>query len=360
MTLRDRAPAERLAWAWHLAFLAAAVVYASVRLEYSEEYRHAPWAALLDGSAPRPFGHRILVPKLAAWLHDGLHVPVTTVFWAFEAAAAWALVEVMAAALALRRPAASAARWSLVGLVVLGVSYVTPRTWPVFYPWDTPALVVIVAAVVLGARARYGWAVVLATVGALNRESAALVPAIVLALRIDEEPDLRGLWAWTALGVAGVLAARTAIVVAMPDNPGPALHFTVHGSYRLHENLSWVAVPRQLGAALAWGGWLLFLWPWRAHAIGWPWRRLGAVALAWAGASLVVANVYEPRAFGEAIALAWIAVVAGPPAPSVARRPAVRWFDATWGWAVLLGLVAAAISLSAWSWLPVAQWPMPR
>ncbi len=338
---------------WSLPVVALA--YAWLRLELGEQYRNAPWAALVDGTAPLPFGHRVLMPQIAGWLQRASGLSLPTVWLGLETLSALGLLVAFLAVFARDDAPARAYGKAIAGLSLLSILLVVPRTWPIFYPWDTPAVAVVVASVAAVARGRYGACVVLAGIGALNRESAGLVPLVMLALRLDDEPDRRGLLAWTSAATAAVIAARVYVAMRWPDNPGPALHLTVSGTYRILHNVRWLAEPTHVLQLLGWGGWLVLAWPWAARRAGWPLRRLGAVAWTWLAAAFVVANVYEPRAVGEAFGLAWVVVAHAPGVGGDRRSPIARRFDVAYGWLVLAGLVALAVSLAHSPWLPVAR-----
>ena len=349
---------RRAQLAWHAVFAAAAIGWAVLRLSLGEEYVHAPWAELLDLSAPRPFGHRVLVPLLVRGPVEA-GVPIPLALGIVEAVSAFALLVAVDAALGVRRPPQRARVLSLAVLAILAIVYVAPRTWPIFYPWDTPALAVVAGAVAAGARGREGLALVLAIVGALNRESAILVPMIYVALRLPQREDARGLAAWACGAVGAVLLVRLGISLLLPDNPGPSVHFTVHGRYRLLENLRFMADPAHWPRLVAWGGFVVLLWPWFGRRAGWPFRRLALPAALWAAAAMIGANIYEPRAFGESILLALIVLCIGPASREEPRPPALAWLDRLGGLVVLVGLVALAAVLARWRVLPIAQWPMP-
>jgi hypothetical protein len=340
-------------------FAAAAIGWATLRLAFGEEYVHAPWAELLELSAPRPFGHRVLVPLLLRGPVEA-GVPMRVALGVAEALSAFALLVAIDAALRVRRSPSRSRVLAIVLLAILTLVYVAPRTWPIFYPWDTPALAVVAGAVAAGVRGREGLAMALAIIGALNRESAILVPMIYVALRLPERDDARGLAAWACGAIGAVLLVRLGISLALPDNPGPAVHFTVHGQYRLLENLRWIGDPSHWPRLLAWGGFVLALWPWLGRRAGWPWRRLALPAALWAALSMVAANVYEPRAFGEAILLALLVLAAGRPSHDLPRPPMLVRLDRFGVLVVLVMLVSLAAVLARWPVLPVAQWPMPR
>jgi hypothetical protein len=91
----------------------------------------------------------------------------------------------------------------------------------------------------------------------------------------------------------------------VPITRGEALQPWVEGELRLVHNLRWLAVPER---ALQWLGSIAFaplLWLAARPRVPRMLVRLEWIAIAGAGALLVVANVYEPRVYGELLALTW-------------------------------------------------------
>jgi hypothetical protein len=171
-------------------------------------------------------------------------------------------------------------------------------------------MLVVVLGVWAALAGRSRWALVLTAVGALNRETAILVPVVYALLRWSDD-DRRRTLAWSGLMVVAFFVVRETIAVALPDNPGAPIRWMVEGQYRIVSNLQWLSDVRHGlgflgGLALLPVGWLV-LWRW----IPVPLRRLlGVVAPAFVGL-LFVANAYEPRAFGEVIVLSYVAVAVG-------------------------------------------------
>ena len=91
--------------------------------------------------------------------------------------------------------------------------------------------------------------------------------------------------------------------------------------------------------------------------------REGRVQLAHFG-RLVVANVYEPRAWGEAVYLVGLPAAMALLGRLPADRPGrPRWLvivDRHTLTVALLGFIAFVVALREWGFLPVAQWPMPK
>lgn len=359
----DRRP---WAWPWWVAGLLAALGYAWLRSVYTHEYSAVPWRRLLALNAPLPFGHRVLVPWLVGpWVERG--IPVRHLFAAVEALS-YAAVVWLTVASTRRWLSTTRARWAgvLVG-AVLPLVYVAPRHWPLHYPWDGPALVVLAAAVWASGRHRYWIAWVVATIGALNRETAILVPLIVVAVGIEDRQQRPIALAWAQLIVGSVIVVRVAVAVLLPDNPGPPLHWTIGaGEYRVFSNLRWLANVRHWPSLVVYLGVLPLAWPVVRRAVPTSLRRVAMVGVAYFVGAMLVANVYEPRAWGESVLLVSIGAAVGLLRPrrdltsSTADVP--RWLRQLDRFAVpalLLGFAAFVLALTRWSFLPVAQWPPP-
>lgn len=298
-----------------LALLAAS--WAALRLQMNGEYKGAPWAAIAEFSAPLPFGHRVLVPLLAAPLRALTGWPLALVWGVFEALAAAGLWLALRAAL---RPLVPV-RWDMslaTGFfALLPPVFLLKHKWAVFYPWDTPAMALLALGVALVAARRFAAATALCFVAALNRESAALIPAAALALHVGTGAnrhvlrDIRAVAGPVAAMGAACVAARLAVAAALPDLPGPALHFYLgKNTPRWLHNLEWLQDPLHWLWLPAYVAFLPLVWALLWRQIAPPERRLGLVAAAYFAALLPVANIYEPRVFGEILVLLYIPAAA--------------------------------------------------
>lgn len=318
--LPPRSPAGP-ARAW-LALLLLAASYAALRLAMNREFDGAPWDELLRFTAAKPFGLRVLVPLLAWPLHSLLRLPTLWVFGLFETLAAAALVLATAAALRPFVPARWAAALGVLLLLLLPVPFLLQHRWPIFYPYDTPAMAFTAGAVALLLRARWRLAAALAFLAALNRESAILLPFAALALHIRPVPSdisptttdppaahpSRPLLARVLGLFAAVALARGVVAWVLRDNPGAPLQLLVDGSPRLLQNLAWLEEPAHWLRLPAYLGFLPLAWALLPAWMPPPLRRLGWVALGYLGALLWVANIDEPRVYGEAIVLLYLPV----------------------------------------------------
>ncbi len=298
-------PPTLRAWSALLLFSAG---YAALRLAMNREFEGAPWDDLLGFTAAKPFGLRVLMPLLAWPLHTLLRVPTAWVFGLFETLATAALVLATAAALRPFVPARWAAALGVLLVLLLPIAFLLQHRWPIYYPYDTPAMAFIAAGVALLLRERWRAAALLTAVAALNRESAALLPLAALALHVPTDMSLR---TWpirqllTRMGplLAGFVLARALVGLILRDNPGAPLSLFVDDTPRLLANLAWLEEPSHWLRLPAYLGFLPLAWPLLYTALPTPLRRLGWVALAYLGGLLWVANIDEPRVYGEVIVL---------------------------------------------------------
>jgi len=296
-----------------LALLAAG--WAALRLQMNGEYKGATWAQIADFSAPLPFGHRPLM-SLAAWpLRAATDWPLALVWGGLEAAAALALWFALRAAL---RPLVGA-RWDMFFatcfFALLPFAFLLRHKWAVFYPWDTPAMAFVAGGLALVGARKFAAAAALCFVAALNRESAILIPAAALALHVGWSghvlKDMREMARPLAAMLAAYVAGRLAVALALPDNPGAALHFFLgKDTPRWLHNLEWLAEPVHWLWLPMYFALLPLAWALLWSRISRDHRRLGLVALVWFAALMLVANIYEPRVYGELLVLLYVPVAA--------------------------------------------------
>ncbi len=326
---------------WVLLALSAAV-YVTLRLTLNREYDGAPWEALVAGTAQLPFGHRVLVPW-AVRPFVGWGVSVRTAFAVTEWVATVAAISGIEAALRRTTGAKPAQLAAGAFLGVLGLAFLLRFRWPVFYPWDTPAIAFTAWGVAFAQARRHGPLVVLAAVAALNRESAILLPVVTLVLLLGT-PHRKEALRSASLQLVVVVLVRLLIALVMPIDEGGAVDLRVEGMWRIDHNLQWLAGPKHALKILGAFSLLPVLWvALRAH-IPLALRRLELVIIPAMAGLMVVANIYEPRAWGEPLTLLYLGVAAGT----------ARWMGAAaddetplpvdrWGAAALLGLVVVAL-----------------
>ena len=294
------------------ALLLAAAGYAALRLAMNREFAGAPWDELLAFTAAKPFGLRVLVPLLVWPLHTLLRVPTTWVFALVETLATAGLVLAIAAALRPRLPPRWPAALAAGFLALLPIPFLLQHRWPIFYPYDTPAMAFTAGGVALLLAHRWRAAAALVFFAALNRESAILLPLAALALHLPvPKASLRPLLARVLLLLASFAAARLAVGLALRDNPGAPLQLFVDEAPRLLLNLAWLEDPGHWPLLPAYLGFVPLLWLLFAAWIPADLRRLGWVALGYLSALMWVANIDEPRVYGEPMVLLYIPAAVG-------------------------------------------------
>lgn len=276
--------------------------YATLRLEMNREF--IPWKDLLELTAPLPFGHRVLVPILALPLYRVTGWSPKTVFTMFEFLSALGLWAACIYVLGQWMPTTRARAFATLFLLLLPFSFLLQHRWPIFYPFDTPAMAFTALGLGLISRSRWRLALAIAALAAFNRESAVLLPFCAVFLHSHRE--LRRVAAWALAMSVAILASRKAISLALPNNAGDAIWLHVDGRLRLVNNLDWLATPNHWLLLPSYFAFLPLAWPCLWSDIPSPLRRLTWVMGGYFLCLLVTANIYEPRVFGEILILLFV------------------------------------------------------
>ena len=103
------------------------------------------------------------------------------------------------------------------------------------------------------------------------------------------------------------VSRRIAVALALPESRGPALHFYLgKDTPRWLHNLEWLGDPLHLLWLPTYFAFLPLLWLLLGPQIARPHRGLGLVALAYFTGLMLVANIYEPRVYGELMVLLYV------------------------------------------------------
>ena len=335
---------------WAVWMLAAAV-FVALRLKFNREYDGAPWEALVAGTAKLPFGHRVLVPWLVRPFVDA-GLSIRSAFGITEWLATLGVLSGVHAALRRFVSDREASVGALAFVGVLGLAFLLRFRWPIFYPWDTPAIACMAWGVALASARKHGPLVVLAVVGAANRESAILLPCLTLAMLWFTEHRAEAVRS-ASLQSVGVVLVRLAVGILHPVGKGGAVDLRVAGMWRIDHNLQWLSDPMHALVILGAFSGLPMLWVLLRGSMPRSLRRLELVIVPVFAGLLVVANIYEPRAFGEPLTLLYLGVAVG----------ALRWMQqrdpeppvgVLERWGALAMLTAVVIALGVWSLLPTA------
>ncbi len=338
--------------AFWLSLAMVASTWGVLRLAMNRPYGPANWQMLVEFRAPLPFGHRVLIPLVVRPFVDA-GVPVAVAFTTTEAVAAAALILVLRRAFSRDLGERPATLGAFAVLLVLAPAMLLQHRWSVYYPWDTWAMVALVAATALVRRRSFALATAVVAIAALNRESIALLPLLVPALHLESE-DRRSSVAWSVIMAITYLAVRAMLAGFLPAR-GEPLHLFVDAELRLVHNLRWLSDVRN---QIQWWGSLALLplawWAVRRHVVRDIRRMHIPIVVATAGL-LVVANAYEPRVYGEVLVLGFWAVWVG--AWRWARgEPAIAPAAGCAGWVDRYGaVVVVAVFALAAVWFAAIQ-----
>lgn len=322
----DRRPWRRVPSRFALALGLVAAGWTALRFAMTRQFGPASWQALVELRAPLPFGHRVLVPALVRPFVDA-GVPVVTAFAVAEWLATIVLVLALRAAFTRFVPQRAALLGAFAFLGVLAFPLLLAHRWPIYYPWDAWALVVMVLGVHAIASRRFALATAIVAIGAFNRETVIVLPVVAVLFHFDDRSNRARVLAWAGLMVVAFVAARALVAALVPVTRGAPLDTWVEGELRVLHNLRWLAAPERV---LQWLGSMAFAPVWWIAArerIPRAFVRLEWIALAGVAGLMVVANVYEPRVYGELLALAWMSawigiwrwVEGGAPEPEAGR-----------------------------------------
>ncbi len=336
------------------------VAYAALRLTVNVEFAGASWKAILDYTAERPVAYRLLTPLVANAIIAVTHVTPITAFGVVELISTLAVCYLLFSIFRLRMPERYAYLFAMLFLFVLPLLYLLRVRWPIFYPYDTPAIAFSLAGFLALLRRRWDHLLWVMLLGTLNRESIVIVPLIGVALYAGEPGGRR----WVvplAVATAVHVAARLGLLWLRRDiKTGPLLPFFIAAGHpRFLNNLCWLQQGAHLAVYLGFLGFLPLAWWVLWSYIPPEVRRVRFACALIVAVYCVMGNLYEPRENGDVVAIMYVPVIFGlfrwlqaepafpvPPCSSRGGR-LLQLIDA---WGVTCGLGAAVLCLVFW-WL---------
>ena len=293
-----------------LAIVVMLVAHSQWRLTMNREYAPDTWEQLISLDAPRPFGLRVLVPLLArpfvAWHIASPEQMFGLLEFAFSAALFVALWQLFTTWL----PRAQALVASYVFFLILTIPFLLQHRWPLYYPYDTASMFFMAAGMYAVVQQRWRWALLIVLVGTTNRETTFLIPLFAASYYISTRHRTLAL-RWTALMFLSYGVVRLGLYTWLRDLPGPALHLTLDGTWRLTSNLQWLRSPTHWPLLLSYLGSLPLWWVVFFDAIPSSLRNTRYVSVFFFIVLMCVGNVYEPRIYGELLVLLYVPAVVG-------------------------------------------------
>jgi hypothetical protein len=210
--------------------------------------------AMIEGTAPTPFQHRILVPAAVGALHRGMaDIPLVIVWQTVEVALAVGLM--VALAVFLRIFVASNALCMLLSLLyfnLLVFCLILPVEGALLHPYDVASVLLFTICLTLMRRERWIAYLAVFTLGTLNRDTTCFLVFIFLFTSFRRMPWPRVV-ALGALQAALWLAVKVALWSLHRESGGPGVFETWH----LEDNLAFAASPANLAHLVSGFGFLM-------------------------------------------------------------------------------------------------------
>lgn len=358
----EQGDSARLRPGFLLLTLLVAVAYTLLRFELNIEYEKANLGSFYSLNAPIPFGYRVLIPLLTRPLvWTGLTVREAFFFWEFCTVTLLVLVLYQLFRESLGRKGSEVL--ALGFLWFLPSAFLLQFRWPLFYPYDTPAMLMTTAGLWLMIQQKWAALIPLLFLATLNRESSLLLVLLYGVLF----PDKLSIRTYLVIGLSlcGVyVLTRAGVGILTLDNPRPygsSMAFLYRDEWRSFNNLRWISDFRNIPILLATLGFLPVLVVCLKKHIPHDLFRVHLVALAYFGMLIFVGNLYEPRVFGELLVLGYVLFglglagflsgeKPGDPLPVFTTQTPIlseRLLTTVnrYGWILLLGLIGAGLLL---------------
>ncbi len=337
------------------------LTYAVLRLKLNFEFSGAPWDELIALTSPHPFASRVLLPWIASLIIGCTGLSPILAFGVTEFTASCVCCFVIYKFVRRFVPERRAYFFSLLFLFLLPFLFLFRFRWPVFYPYDTPAIAFALAGTYAFLQHRTLLFLTLIIFATLNRETAVIIPLAAFFLSIGGSNFSRRL-VLVGAGFAVHLLTRAFLAWLIAGREGPMMYFYLGMTPRIWINFCWLLHVDHWPLFLSNLGFMPVLWCALWNFIPLELRRLRFASLLVLIPMFVVGNIYEPRKDGEAFALLYVPVAIaldrwlfeGKPRTLVRKSGMLSKLD-EWGVTAAL-LVILSIIIACWlqifDWLP--------
>ena len=300
-----------------------AIAYAMARFTFLGQNKEATLQLLMEGKAATPFQYRVLIPQFVDFVDKsaeffGIHFDYLYSYISVEVVASFLIIIMLQRYLFLLLGQKNRSYWFSVLLFPLLVfNYVIPKNYAVFYPWDTPAvLIMLLGLMQLYQRKWVGYYLVFA-IGAWNRETVCFLTIAYLITSLGRD-NLRTILTHCVAQLLLWSVVKAILYSMYHDNSGAGLFQRYHTgtlSTHLSTNLEALLNPTLLLLVFSSFGFIWLFVIVRYSKIQDPFvRRALHVVWPYILGMMWVANIDEIRVWGElfpyvapAFALAWTA-----------------------------------------------------
>lgn len=284
--------------------------YTVLRFQMNTEYHGATWEQLYNLTAKLPFGHRILVPLLSRFFVELLGMKIGNAFFVFEFCFSLLTIVFIYKVFRIYLNSAISYCFSVLFVAFLTFPFLLKHVWAVYYPYDTAAVFFMVAGFYYILKEKWSCLLLVMILGAINRESIVFLVPLFVLLSLDKLKTKNHLV--VLFGLAAVFfACRILISLILTENENEPLHFYIGNKLRVLNNIKWIAKKPFSNTAqfLSSIGFLPIIWMMLRKYIPQKLKRIEIWSVIFFSPLLVVGNIYEPRIFGEMIAVLYIPVM---------------------------------------------------
>lgn len=286
--------------------------YTVLRFQMNIEYSGATWDQLYDFIAPKPFGHRIFVPLISRPLVQFWGMSVRNAYIFYEFLFTLFTIVTLNGVFRLYLDKRTSYFLSILFVVFMSLPYLLEYKWPVYYPYDMASNFFMVAGLYLVVKQNWLVLMIAMVLGSLNRETMIMLIPMFILLKMDQLTLKKQLAIIVALATF-FLCARLLVSLGLPDNIGDAAHFYVGKKLRVLNNIGWlldkpVDNSIQFLASICY---VPLLWIISRKFMPHEFKRLEVWSVLFFAPLFVVGNVYEPRIFGEIIAVLYVPIMLG-------------------------------------------------
>lgn len=298
-------------------FILIALIYAStytaLRFALNTQYKVASWKMLYDFTAPIPYAYRVLVPFISHPIVSlGFSIKQAYMFWEFIFSFFLIIVLFKIFKIYLNR------RWamffSVLFMHVLPFIFLFKFMWPLFYPYDTPAIFFTILGMYLILKRHWVSLVLLTAISTFNRESSILILMMFAVIYFGRMRLKKYLIILFSLFSTYFLVREVTHLIAEGNRMlyNGSMSLVIGGNnWRWNNNIEWLKKDANSLILLATMGFLPLLFIFLKKFVPEYLIRLRVVVLTFFIMLCFVGNFYEPRVFGEIVIIMYFIVSLG-------------------------------------------------
>lgn len=298
---------------YFLSAITVSYLFMKLRFILNGEYGPASLSALANNTAFKPAQYRVLIPWIARSIYGLVpqgHYSLRGIYQTLEVFSLFFLIVSFRYYISLFiKERRVSALLSLALIFILPFNFLLPRFIPIYYPYDTPAILFFVLGLNAIYEKKWLWFYPVFIAATLNKESACFLTMVFLITSWNKEKPKVILLHYLAQ-VAIWLSIKAVLTYLFRNNSGPSLgefYQYKDGIYNtgitsLSLNIAFLSHARN--------------WPFFLSNMGFTWaltifyfrlirddfvKKTVFIAIPFFIVTMLMANIYEMRVFGELI-----------------------------------------------------------